>query len=369
MDPRIETLAHNLINYSTHLKTGERVLIDVNGIDAYPLAEALVNETYKAGAYPYVHLADAKINRALVLGTCQEQLAFNADLLLRQMKGMDAYISVRAGDNISEFSDVPKEKIALQNNVYNEVLNERVNHSKWVVLRYPNGSMAQLANMSTHAFEDFYYKVCNLDYSKMSKAMDALVHRLEATERVHIIGPGTDLTFSIKDIPAIKCDGEYNIPDGEVYTAPVRDSVNGTITYNAPSLYQGTLFENVSLTFKDGKIINATANETEKINKIFDVDEGARFVGEFGIGVNPYINYPMKDILFDEKINGSIHFTPGQCYEDAPNGNDSSIHWDLVLMQREEFGGGEIYFDDTLIRKNGKFVPEDLQCLNPENLI
>lgn len=368
MDPRNKQLAHGLINYSTRLQKGERILIDINGTDAYPLAEALIEEAYKAGGYPYLHLADATLNRALLMGASEEQLTFNADLLLRQMKGMDAYIAVRAGNNISELSDVPKEQLRLQSKIYDEVLNERVNNSKWVVLRYPNGSMAQLANMSTHAFEDFYYQVCNLDYGKMSTAMDALVNVLNNTDKVHIVGPGTDLTFSIKDIPAIKCAGECNIPDGEVYTAPVRNSVNGIITYNAPSLYQGTVYENVCLTFENGKIVNAVANETEKLNTIFDADEGARYVGEFGIGVNPYIKHPMKDILFDEKISGSIHFTPGSCYEDAPNGNESTIHWDLVLIQTEEYGGGEIYFDDVLIRKNGLFVPKELQCLNPEYL-
>lgn len=368
MDPRNRTLAHKLIHYSTRLQAGERLLIDIGGQDAYPLAEALIEEAYAVGAYPYLHLSDARLSRAMLMGVSEAQLAFNAKLLLEQMKGMDAYIAVRAGDNISENADVPKERIALQNKMYADVLEERVNNSKWVVLRYPNGSMAQLANMSTPAFEDFYYDVCNLDYAKMNSAMDALVSRLADTDQVHIIGPGTDLTFSIKGIPAVKCAGECNIPDGEVYTAPVRESVNGTITYNTPSLYQGTVFEHVSFTFENGKIVQATANETEKLNAILDADEGARYIGELGIGVNPYITKPMKDILFDEKISGSIHFTPGSCYEDAPNGNDSTIHWDLVLIQTPEYGGGEIYFNDTLIRKDGRFIPEDLQCLNPESL-
>ncbi|MDO4281994.1 MAG: aminopeptidase [Peptococcaceae bacterium] len=369
MDPRISQLAHNLINYSTRLQKGERLLIDVIGSDAYPLAEAIIEEAYAAGGYPYLHIAEPTLSRALLMGASEAQLSFNAELLLKQMQGMDAYIAIRAGDNISENSDVPKENLALQSKIYAKVLDERVNNSKWVVLRYPNGAMAQLANKSTRAFEDFYFKVCNLDYSKMSTAMDALVARMNATDQVHIVGPGTDLRFSIKDIPAIKCAGEYNIPDGEVYTAPVKDSVNGTITYNTPSLYQGTVFENVSLTFKDGKIIKATGSDEEKLNAIFDTDDGARYVGELGIGVNPFITDPMKDILFDEKISGSIHFTPGACYEDAPNGNSSAIHWDLVLIQTEAYGGGEIYFDDALIRKNGRFVPEELQVLNPKNLI
>jgi aminopeptidase len=223
--------------------------------------------------------------------------------------------------------------------------------------------------MSKEAFEDFYFKVCNLDYSKMGQAMESLVEYMNKTDKVRIVGPGTDLTFSIKDIPAIPCAGEMNIPDGEVFTAPVKDSINGKLSYNTPAVYQGYTYENITLEFKDGKIINATANDTERINKVFDTDEGARYVGEFAIGVNPYVVTPMKDTLFDEKIKGSFHFTPGSCYEEAPNGNDSAIHWDLVCIQTPEYGGGEMYFDDVLIRKDGLFVIDELKCLNPENLI
>ena len=238
-----------------------------------------------------------------------------------------------------------------------------------MILRYPNSAMAQLSNMSTEAFEDFYYKVCNLDYSKMGTAMENLVAAMEKTDRVRLVAKGTDISFSIKDIPAIPCAGDMNIPDGEVFTAPVRDSINGVISYNTPSLYQGFTYENISFTFEKGKIIKAVANNTEKINQVLDSDEGARYVGEFAIGVNPYVLNPMKDTLFDEKICGSIHFTPGACYDEAPNGNRSVIHWDLVLIQRPEYGGGEMYFDDILVRKDGRFVTPELECLNPENLI
>lgn len=284
---------------------------------------------------------------------------------------MDCYIGVRGSDNVSELSDVPADKMNLYETLYSTPVHHgiRVPKTRWVVLRYPNASMAQLSGTSSEAFEDFYFQVCNLDYSKMSRAMKALVELMNRTDKVRLTGRDTDLTFSIKDIPAIACDGQLNIPDGEVYTAPVRDSINGVITYNTPSLYQGFTFENVRLEFENGKIVKATANNTERLNQILDTDEGARYVGEFAIGVNPYILKPMKDILFDEKIMGSIHFTPGNCYDDAYNGNASAIHWDLVMIQREEYGGGEIYFDDRLIRRNGRFVLPELDCLNPENLV
>jgi aminopeptidase len=368
-DPRIATLAKNLINYSVRLQKGEKVLIENFGLQR-ELVIALVKEAYEAGGYPFVSLKDQQVDRALLLGAQEEQFNMMADFEANVMSKMDAYIGLRSGDNISEQSDVPDEKMKLHGatigkKVHREI---RVPKTKWVVLRYPNTAMAQLAKMSTEAFEDFYFNVCNLDYSKMDKAMDPLVDLMNKTDKVRLTGPGTDLSFSIKDIPAIKCSGQMNIPDGEVYTAPVRDSVNGVISYNTPSPYNGFTFENVKLTFKDGKITDASANDTERINKIFDTDEGARFVGEFAIGVNPFISHPMQDILFDEKIDGSFHFTPGQCYDDAYNGNHSNIHWDMVNIQRPDYGGGEIYFDDVLIRKDGRFVIPELEPLNPENL-
>lgn len=371
MDERIKKLAYNLVNYSVKVQEGEKVYVHYIGADTTELARCIVKEVYKAKGIPFVHFTDNRVLREVLLECSEEQLKLMSKLDCSEMDKMDCYIGVRGSDNISELSDIPADKMHMYETLYSTPVHSerRVPHTKWVVLRYPNPSMAQLSNMSLEAFQDYYFNVCNLDYSKMDKAMDSLQELMNKTDKVRITGKGTDLTFSIKDIPAIKCAGEMNIPDGEVYTAPVKNSVNGVITYNTPSVYQGFTYENVSLTFENGKIINATANSTERINKVFDTDKGARYVGEFAIGVNPYITFPMKDILFDEKIMGSIHFTPGCCYDDAPNGNKSSIHWDLVFIQTPEYGGGEIYFDDVMIRKDGRFVLPELECLNPENLM
>lgn len=369
MDPRINKLAKVLVNYSCDIQKGEKVLISSTGTSSKNLVRQIIKEVYSAGAYPYYDIKDSAIAREIVMGCEESQLEYLRDYELKQMEGMDAYIAIRAADNTSEMSDVPSEKVNLYNKTLRPVLEERVNNTKWVVLRYPNNSMAQLANTSLESFEDFYFDVCNLDYAKMSKAMDALVTLMDKTDKVRIVGPGTDLHFSIKDIPARKCDGERNIPDGEVYTAPVRDSVNGTLSYNTPSEYQGFTYENIRFEFENGKIIRAEANNTERINQLLDMDDSARYIGEFAIGVNPHILKPMKDTLFDEKIMGSFHFTPGASYDDAFNGNKSAIHWDLVCIQTPEYGGGEIYFDDVLIRKDGHFVIPELEGLNPENLI
>lgn len=370
MDQRIEILAKNLVTYSCRVEKGEKVLIESLGEDSKNLVKALVKEVYAAGGHPFVTIKDQSVTRELLKGMDQIQAELMAKYELERMKDMDAYIAIRGSENASELSDIDSAKMKIYTDHFMKPvhLSERVNNTKWVVLRYPNNSMAQLANTSLESFEDFYYNVCNLDYSKMSRAMDSLTALLDRTDKVRIVGPGTDLTFSIKDIPSVKCCGLRNIPDGEVYSAPVRDSINGVISYNTPSVYQGTTFENVCFRFENGKIVEATSNNTERLNEILNTDDGARHIGEFAIGVNPYILKPMKDTLFDEKIAGSIHFTPGQAYKLADNGNKSAIHWDLVLIQRPDFGGGEIWFDDVLIRKDGIFVIEELEVLNPENL-
>jgi aminopeptidase len=368
-DQRVEQLAKNIINYSLELKPDEKVLIEVSGVEV-PLAKALIKEAYQVGAQPFLSLNNHTLQREFLKGLSVKQAQAMARWDLARMKDMQAYVGIRAGENINELADVPSEKMQVYMTHYSKPVHseQRVKHTKWCVLRYPNASMAQLAEMSIEGFEDFYFQVCNLDYSKMSAAMDPLQELMEKTDRVRITGPGTDLEFSIKGLPAIKCDGKMNIPDGELFTAPVRDSVKGRITYNTPAVYQGYTYENIVLEFKDGKIIKAVANNTEKINKILDTDEGARFIGEFSLGFNPYIQKPMKDTLFDEKIDGSFHFTPGSAYDECDNGNRSAVHWDLVCIQRPEYGGGEIYFDDKLIRKDGSFVLPELQGLNPENL-
>lgn len=370
MDSRIETLAKNLIHNSCRLQKGEKVLISCNGIHPLPLVKQIIKETYRIGAIPFVELHTNSLDRELLLGATEQQQTMLAEKDAAFMKQMDAFIGVRGEDNLSEMSDVPTEKIDLHNKLYTDPVHHkiRVPSTKWVVLRYPTNSMAQSAHQSLEAFEDFYFDVCCLDYGKMSQAMDSLVTLMNQTDKVRLVANGTDLSFSIKDIPAVKCAGSCNIPDGEVYTAPVKDSIQGTITYNTPSEYNSFTFENVSLTFKDGKIVDCDGNDKERLEAVFNTDEGARYVGEFAIGVNPYITKPMNNILFDEKISGSIHFTPGNCYEDAPNGNHSAIHWDLVLIMTPEYGGGEIYFDDVLIRKDGIFVIPELEALNPENL-
>jgi len=357
------------VRYSCQLKAGERVLIEMYGHQPELIA-ALVEEVYAVGAQPVVRLRDVTVERALLRGGTAEKWTFEAEHDVALMRGVQAYIGIRAKDNSFETSDVTAEQTALYAKYYMGPVHGkiRVPQTRWAVLRYPTPASAQAAKMSLEAFEDYYFDVCTLDYAKMSRAMDALVERLKRADRVHITGRDTDLRFSIKGLPPIKCDGKVNIPDGEVFTAPVRDSVNGYVHFNTPSLYDGVEFRDIRLTFENGRIVEATGSEPERINKILDTDGGARYVGEFAFGVNPYVTEPMLDTLFDEKIAGSFHLTPGHCYDECDNGNHSDIHWDMVLIQRPEYGGGEIWLDGELIRKDGLFVPPELHCLNPEAL-
>lgn len=368
MDPRIEKLAQGLIKFSLNVKKGDCVLIDAQDAPE-SIIIALINTIRKQSAKPFLNLKNTSLLRTLLKEASQEEMKLWNEFELSRIKKMDAYIAIRGSYNIFELSDVPNEQISQMMKTLKPSMDWRVNKTRWVILRWPTPSMAQQSFMSTEAFEDFFYKVCTLDYARMKPGMQALKDRMEKTHMVRIIGPETKLTFSIKNIPAICCGGEFNIPDGEVFTAPIKDSVEGYITYNAPSVYQGYSFENVRFEFKKGKIINASANNTEKLNTVLDSDKGARFIGEFAIGFNPHIKEPMRDILFDEKIAGSFHLTPGQAYETADNGNRSQVHWDLVSIQRPEYGGGEIYFDEELIRKDGLFTPKYLQKLNPDYLI
>jgi aminopeptidase len=368
IDPRINQLAELLTGFSTALQKDERVLIDAFDVpDAMTIA--LIRAARRRGARPFALVHHARVTRELMQGAVRPQYAPHIAAELARMKKMDAYIALRGSGNIFENSDVPAASVKLVTRLMKPVQDRRVNKTKWVVLRWPTSAMAQQAGMSTEAFEDFYFRVCTLDYHRMVPGMKALGDLMRRTDRVQINGPGTDLNFSIKGIGAEECGGTKNIPDGEVFSCPVKESVEGVLQYNAPTVYLGTSFDNIRLVFKHGRIVEAAANNSKRLNEILDSDAGARYIGEFAIGFNPHILQPMRDILFDEKIAGSFHFTPGQAYEECGNGNKSQVHWDMICIQRPEYGGGEIRFDGKLIRKDGLFVPVALQKLNPDFLL
>ena len=373
-DPRFTTLARLLVHHSSQVKSGEKVLIEAFDVPIDFTAE-LIKAVAEAGGQPLVSTYHQQVLRALFNSASDEQMKLIGQIERQRMEAVQCYIGVRGSHNTSEMSDVPREKMNLYERlwwkpVHTEV---RVPKTRWVVLRWPHPAMAQAAAMSTEAFEDFYFRVCaGVDYAKMRDAMKPLEDLMRRTDQVHITDPrGTDLRFSIKNIGAVGCWGERNIPDGECFTCPVRDSVNGIIKFNCETLYRGTIFNGIQLEFQNGKIrrgVATSAAMTEKLNEILDSDDGARYIGEWSLGFNPHVLQPMKDILFDEKNAGSFHLTPGQAYEEADNGNKSQVHWDMVCIQRPDYGGGEIHFDGKLIRKDGLFTLPELAGLNPDQL-
>lgn len=370
MDLRIHKLARTVIQHSCALKRNENVLIEA--INApIEIVIALIREAKARGATPLVALKHDRIIRELSRLYNENDVSLLAECELHTMKKMDAFITIRATENAQEYADIPvaKMKSVLERYikpVHYQYRNEQI---KWVALRWPTSSMAQRLGMSTEAFENFFFEVCDIDYTRMEKAMRPLAAAMKSTDQVRIIGPGdTDLRFSIKGMSHYKSTGRHNLPDGELFTAPLKNSVNGRICYNVPSVFYGRRFENISLDFKKGKIIDASSSETRRLNELLDQDSGARYIGEFAFGLHPRITRPMNDILFDEKMTGSVHLAIGNAYSTCDNGNRSAIHWDLILLQTPESGGGEVYFDDTLIRRNGRFVGNELAALNPENL-
>jgi aminopeptidase len=366
-DARYTKLAKLLVNYSTALKKGDRVLVEATDVPDEFVVE-LLRTIRRVGATPLVEVRHSRVTRELLRETNEPHARLIREVELHRMRKVQAYVAIRGAHNANELSDVAPDRMALYSRTLRPLLDYRVNKTRWVVLRWPTPSMAQGAAMSTEAFERLYFDVCTMNYPKMARAMVPLEQRMKHADRVQIKGPGTDLQFSIQGIGAKMCKGDRNIPDGEVFSCPVKHSVNGAIQFNTPTLYAGTRFDHIRLEFKYGRVIGATGSNTKRLNEILDTDAGARYVGEFSLGFNPYILNPMCDILFDEKIAGSLHLTPGQAYRECDNGNRSAVHWDMVLIQRPEWGGGEVWFDGELIRKNGRFVPKDLTPLNPENL-
>lgn len=372
IDERITRLAENLIKNSVKLKKGEQIYIEAIGLSTMPLVQELVKAATKAGGVPFYYFNEQALQKAFIENASVAQMKAQAEIHKQLMSNSQAYIGVRGNDDLFKMSAVDPEKMNnYQKYYWNPVHSEiRVPQTKWCVLRYPNAAFAAMSKMALEDFEDFYFDACLVDYVKMGQAMKPLKKLMDKTKKVRIVAPGTEVEFSIAGIKSIICDGQMNIPDGEVYTAPVKDSINGVIQFNTDTTYMGTVFSNIRLVFKDGKIIEGHSMiNDDKFQKILNIDEGSRYMGEFALGVNPFVTQPMLDILFDEKISGSFHMAIGNSYEDETNnGNKSAIHWDLVQMQDAEHGGGEIFFDEVLVRKNGRFVLPELIGLNPEKL-
>jgi len=372
MDNRLTKLAENILYNAVKLKKGETIYLETFGTSTKGMLNELIKVATKIGATPFYFYNDMAFVRSSIEGANEKQIQKYTDLHKYLMEKADCYVAVRGYDDMFALADVAEKYTKLYSKIFQKQVHMsiRLPKTRWCVLRYPNSAMAAVSRMSLKEFENFYFKACLLDYQKMGKAMQPLKKLMDKTCEVHIKGKDTDLCFSIKGQKSIICDGKMNIPDGEVYTAPVKNSINGYVQFNTDTTHDGVFFSNIRLEFKNGKIVKGTSvANNDKFQKILDIDAGSRYMGEFALGVNPYITHPILDILFDEKICGSFHMAIGNSYEDETNnGNVSAIHWDLVKIQTKEQGGGEIWFDGKLIRKDGLFVLPELEGLNPKNL-
>lgn len=370
----ILALARQFMGNAVNVASGDNVWIEYVGDEAKPLAQACMQEAVNAGGKGFMYNSSG-VQIAAILkaaGDSDDALEKEGARRYELMKTMNGYIRI-CDENDVNLAGIPLDDMRrYQGLVMEKATNHRVRYTNWLVVDSPSKAFAKACGMSLKKFEEFYLKVCLVDYNRMTEAGLPLEYYMAQAEHVRLTGEGTDISFIKKDISARLCTGKRNIPDGECFTAPDADSVNGYITYG-PSRYWGKSFPWIRLEVRDGVIVkaeSATDEMTVQLNTILDTDEGARRFGEFAIAFNPQIKKPTGNILFDEKIDGSIHLTPGQCYEDiANNGNMSKVHWDMVKIQRPDYGGGDIIMDDRLVRRNGIFMPKDLHGLNPQNLL
>jgi len=365
-DKRIEKLASVLVNFSTSIKKGDMVLIEAIGTPTLPFVKEIHRQTLIKGAkYVEIWFSEPEVTKDFYNLATKQQIDFFPKHKLDFMKKVNAYIAVRAPENSMVFANVDHKNLLTNQKVMQPILNWRVNHTKWVVTRWPCHGFAQEAKMSLEELFDFYFAACIQDWASVGKRQAKLARMMKETKEIKVKASDTDLVLRKDKLPAINCNGLRNIPDGEVYTAPVKNSVEGYITFNCPAVYQSQEFDGICLEFKNGKVVKATcsAGDEGKLNAILDTDEGGRYIGEFSLGTNHNITKPMRNILFDEKIGGSIHMACGMAYEECNNGNKSAIHWDIIKILK---GDGEIYFDGKLIQKNGYFVHPSLVDLNPK---
>ena len=364
----LERLAKQFTENAVKINSGDNLLIHSRGAKTAPMASAMKTHAESLGAT--VTLEDCgsdTLNKIFTSNPSQQDVDAFKQREMDTIKKMDCYIGIGDDADMKKFVNPQEYRTAIDDS-----LQHRVNNTRWVITRAPTDDFAKACSMSVPDFEDFYLKACLLDYDRMAQAVVPLKDLMDKTSKVRIVGRDTDLTFSIDGLGAVPCVGARNIPDGECYTAPVKDSINGKIHFG-PSTYLGESFSYIDLEYRNGLIISAVAadqSETDALNDILNSDLGARYAGEFAVAFHPHITKPVGNILFDEKIGGSIHIAQGKAYQGvADNGNVSTVHWDMVHSQRPEHGGGELYFDDQLIRKDGRFILLALNVLNPENLI
>jgi aminopeptidase len=353
-DPRWQQLAEVLVNYSTGTKPSEKVLITMMEETTFPLTRAVYTEAVKAGGLPHVEFQSVLLERDLMLHGAKEQLDWVPELNAYGMEWADVYIGLRGARNPFEFSNVSPENIAAHKRAMGIVSGMRNDHTRWVLVRVPNESFAQQAEMSHDEMMDFFFEATLRDWAKEAEWYREVQKVFQAAKTVRIVGLNTDLTFSTEGRIYEVADGHLNMPDGEVFTAPVDDSAEGHIYFEFPGVYFGERIPGINLEFSKGKVAKASAEgNQELLQELIKMDEGSNRIGEFGVGINYGIQRFVSDILYDEKIGGTIHIALGRAYAECGGVNQSALHWDIIKDLREQ---GELHLDGKKIFEKGKFL-------------
>jgi aminopeptidase len=357
--------ARVIVHHALKVKPGAKVMIDSLD-ECEELIIAVMEELSGVGALPYRIHESIRVRANWLKRATKEEMDLWFDHKAAARREMDHVLQIRGQDNWYELAEVPPETLRYFGHLHIRMGREgRKEGANTTIIRYPSKSLAQQGRMSTDAFTDLFFRLSTMNFRVLHREMEPLKAAIDNANDVRIVAPGTDLTFSIAGLTTNISAGTWNIPDGETAMGIVRESANGRIAYNVPSSHQGLVFHNIALTFRDGKVIEVEADEKDKVEAILDTDEGARYIGEFAIGVNPYLRSHMIDTLYDEKMAGSLHFTPGGT---DSNGTLSTVHWDIVQSHLPPYAGGEIYLDGKLWRKDGLFVDDALARLNPDTL-
>jgi len=355
-DRRWSQLGEILVNYSTRTQAGDRLLITMMEPETFPLTLAVYEHAVRAGAFPQVQFASAYLERALLIHGSDELIARVPDLERGGMEWADVSIVLRGARNPHELAGIPTERLALHRRALGAISALRNEQTRWVLVRVPNESFAQAAGMGLDAAMEFFFNATLCDWEEESRRYRRIRDLFQAASRVRIVGRDTDLSFSTAGRTYVVGDGHINIPDGEVYTAPVDDSAEGVIAFEYPAVYAGQPIRGIRLELRAGDVVAATADTGEEfLQQILAIDGGARRIGEFGIGVNFGIDRFVGDILFDEKIGGTIHLALGRAYADCGGTNQSYLHWDLVKDLRSE---GAIELDGRRVFEYGRFVTD-----------
>jgi aminopeptidase len=354
LDRRWSQLGEILVNYSTRTKTGDRLLITMMEPETFPLTLAVYEQAVRAGAFPQVQFSSAYLERALLLHGSDELIARVPDLERNGMEWADVSIGLRGARNPHELAGIPTERLAAHKRALGVISALRNKQTRWVLVRVPNESFAQAAGMSLGEAMEFFFDATLRDWEEASRRYRRIGDLFQTASRVRIVGRDTDLAFSTAGRTYVVGDGHINIPDGEVYTAPVDDSAEGVIAFKYPGVYAGRSITGIRLEFRAGEVVAATAETGEEfLHQILSIDDGARRIGEFGVGVNEGIDRFVGDILFDEKIGGTIHLALGRAYAECGGTNQSALHWDLVKDLRAE---GAIELDGRRVFENGGFL-------------